>query len=181
MDFFDVISQRRSIRKYKDDPVPRDMIEQIMETARLAPSWHNNQCWRFIVVTDPESKEAVHDAVSDENPCKKGLKQAPVAILACASPEDSGRRDGKDYYLVDVGIALEHVCLAAKALGLGTCWIGVIDEKLLREKFGVPENFRVVAMTPLGYPDKDPSQRPRKDLSELAFREKWGSPLTDPR
>lgn len=177
MDFFEVIRERRSIRKYKDTPVSADVLEQILDAARLAPSWHNNQCWKFIIVSSGAGKERILPAVSDANPGKKSLAQAPVVILVCGCPEESGDKEGKSYYLTDVGIACEHLCLAARALGLGTCWIGAFNEEYLSREFGVPKSFRVVAVTPLGYPDQEPNPRPRKDLSEIVFFEEWGSLL----
>lgn len=177
MEFFEVIRERRSIRKYKDLPVAAETIEKILEAARMAPSWHNQQCWRFLVLTSATAREKLLDVVSDANPVKKGLHQAPVVIVICGCPEESSKRDGKEYYMADAAIAFEHICLAAKALGLGTCWIGGFDEGALKQILGIPETVRIVGMTPLGYPDQEPNPRPRKALSEIAFIEKWGSPL----
>lgn len=178
MDFFEVINERRSIRKYKDIPVPTESIVQILDAARLAPSWHNQQCWRFLVVTDPEKRERMVDVVSEVNPGRKGLQQAPALIVVCACPEESGVREGKEYYMADSAMAFEHICLAAKALGLGTCWIGGFSEDTLKGIVDIPEGVRVVGITPLGYPDQEPKPRPRKELAEIAFLEKWGEPIS---
>ena len=98
-DFFQVVRDRRSIRKYKSDAVPRELIDQVLEAARLAPSWHNLQCWRFLVLTEAVKKEAMLSAFPDENPGKKSLQQAPVVIVVCADPLESGREEGKDYFV----------------------------------------------------------------------------------
>ena len=173
MDLFQAIRDRRSIRKYKDTALEREKIEQVLEAARLAPSWKNLQCWRFLVLMDPGRKAALLSAFSDDNPGKKGLIQAPAAILVCADPAHSEASHGVEYYVADASIACQHICLAAHALGLGTCWMGSFDEADIKTKLQIPPNLRVVAVTPLGYPDQQPKPRPRKELSEIAFFERW--------
>jgi nitroreductase len=173
MDIFQVFRDRRSIRKYKDTPVEREKIEQVLEAARLAPSWKNMQCWRFLVLTKPELKEAVLSAFPDDNPGKKAIAMAPAVIVACGNPAESDVENGIDYFAVDVAIAFEHLCLAAHALGLGTCWMGWYDEALMRSKLNVPDGLKIVGITPLGYPDQEPKARPRKELGEIAFFDQW--------
>ncbi len=174
MDIFQVIRDRRSIRKYKDIPVEPEKIEQILDAARLAPSWKNMQCWRFLVLTDPARKESMLSAFAEDNPGKKAFLQAPVAIVICADPTESDLSHGIDYFVADAAIAFEHICLAAHAVGLGTCWMGLFDEAEMKLRLGIPDAVRVVGVTPLGYPDQEPKPRPRKPLSEIAFFEEWG-------
>lgn len=174
MEFFEVIRSRRSIRRYQDRPVEEEKLVEVLEAARLAPSWKNLQCWRFLVLTEAARVEAVLTALHPDNPGRRAIAQAPVAIVVCADPRESGSEEGKDYYLADAAIAFEHLCLAACALGLGTCWIGWFDEARLKNNLDVPEELRVVGITPLGYPDQEPKPRPRKELSEIAYREEWG-------
>lgn len=173
MDIFQVFSDRRSIRKYKDTPVEQEKIEQILDAARLAPSWKNTQCWRFLVLTDAAKREALLSVFSDDNPGRKAFMQAPVAIVVCGDPDESDVSHGIEYYIADVAIAFEHLCLAAHALGLGTCWMGLFDETELKKKLNIPKNMRVVGITPLGYPDQEPKPRPRKELPEIAFFDEW--------
>jgi nitroreductase len=173
MDIFEVISSRRSIRKYKDIPVEHVKIEHILNAARLAPSWKNLQCWRFLVLTDPEKRAALLGAFPEENPGKKAIATAPCLIVVCADPSESGVENGIEYYLCDTAIAFEHLCLAAQGIGLGTCWMGVYDEAVVKAGLGIPAQIRVVGITPLGYPDQEPRPRPRKELSQIAFFEKW--------
>lgn len=99
--------------------------------------------------------------------------QAPVAIVVCGDPDESDVSHGIEYYIADVAIAFEHLCLAAHALGLGTCWMGLFDETELKKKLNIPKNMRVVGITPLGYPDQEPKPRPRKELPEIAFFDEW--------
>jgi len=172
MEFFDVIKTRRSIRKYKSDPVSDEDIEYILNAARLAPSWKNQQSWRYIVVKD---KEKIKKISSARPQSQDWLSEAPVMIVACADPADSGHREGKDYYLVDIGISFEHLLLAARDRGLGTCWIGGFDEKTVKDAIGAPKNVRIVAYTPLGYPaEKKDEITDRKPPEKIIFYEKYG-------
>ncbi len=178
MDLYQVLQDRRSIRKYKSDPVPAEKLERILEAARIAPSWSNLQCWRFIVVEDETVKRALAESMPANNPARKAVGEtAPLVLVICADPAESGDQDDKDYYLLDAGLAMQQLMLAAHAEGLGTCWVAWFDEAQARKACLVPEQYRVVALTPLGFPDVSPSARPRKDLNEIAFSEKWGTPL----
>lgn len=176
MEFFDVVAARRSIRKYRETPVEKEKLLALLEAFRLAPSWKDLQCWRLIVVDTPAGKEKLLAAVPDSNPGKKGITSAPVVLILAANPADSGERDGQAYYLVDCGIALQNLVLAACAQGLGTCWMGIFEENMIKAGFDIPDPWRVVAVTPLGYPDQEPKPRPRKPLSELVFTGAWGKP-----
>lgn len=173
MDVFQVIQERRSIRKYKDTPVEMEKIEQILDAARLAPSWKNMQCWRFLVLTEADMRTKVLAGFPDDNPGKKAIAAAPVVIVACGNPAESDVENGIDYFVADVSIAFEHLCLAAHALGLGTCWMGWYDEGKIRHALDIPDDIRIVGITPLGYPDQEPKPRPRKQLSEIACFNRW--------
>jgi nitroreductase len=167
VEFMDVVRRRRSVRKYRPDPVPQATIDQVLEAARLAPSWANSQCWTFILVTDPKVKRRLAKAGND------WVEHAPAIIAVCAEPEKSGVKGDQQYYLLDVGIALEHLVLAATDQGLGTCWIGWFEEETARRALGVPGDVRVVALTPLGYPDEEPEARPRRSPDEIVRRDRW--------
>jgi nitroreductase len=161
MEFMNVIRERRSIRKYKSDPVPQEEVEYVLEAARLAPSWANTQCWKFVVVTDAATIQALSAAGNE------WLKHAPAIIVACANPTAPGTKGDQEYYMLDIGIAMEHLILAATDRGLGTCWIGAFDEGTVKSILDVPEEIRVVACTPLGYPDESPAPRDRKALEKI--------------
>ena len=167
MDFLELVHTRRSIRRFRPDPVPEAKLDRVLEAARLAPSWANGQCWTFVVVMEAKVKNALAAAGND------WIEGAPIIIAACADPTASGTKGDQSYYLVDVGIAMEHLVLAAAEEGLGTCWIGWFDERKARKALGVPDNIRVVATTPLGYPDEDPPARPRKSLGEMVRKNRW--------
>jgi nitroreductase len=135
----------------------------------LAPSWGNKYCSRFIVVKDVEIERKLAEA----SECA-WLSTAPVVVVACADPKSSGKRDGKSYYLVDVGISMDHLILAATEQGLGTCWVGWFDEKKARKALEVPKNLKIIAMTPIGYPDESPKPKVRKTLKEIISADQYG-------
>lgn len=177
MELYEALEDRRSIRKYTADPVSDETLQKLLCAAGIAPSWKNNQCWRFIVVREQSRKQKLAGSLPDGNPCKKAIAEAPVVLVLCADPQTSGRQDGKDYYLLDAGLAMQQLMLAAHAEGLGTCWVAWFDEAKARPACNIPEPYRVVALTPLGVPAHRPSPRPRKELEEIIFLEEWGNIL----
>jgi len=160
MEFYKTVYSRKSIRKYKPDLVPEDTVIKILDAARVAPSWANMQGVRYVVVRDPNKVKALIDAIG-----QKWTRDAPMFIVACIQERGSGKnKNGLKYFMLDVGIAFEHLILAATAEGLGTCWIGYFDEDGVKKALNIPKKFRVVAITPLGYPDGPP-----KDIDRLAL------------
>jgi len=180
MEVLQAIKTRRSIRKYKTTPIDDKTIELILEAARWAPSWKNTQCWRFIVVRDAEIKSKLAGTLSEHNPSTDAIKKAPVVIVACAELGKSGYHQDKigtdkgDWFMFDVALAMQNLVLAAHSLGLGTVYVGLFDAKKLASILGVPEGFCVVCMTPLGYPDEEPEPKPRRELCESVFYDKYG-------
>lgn len=170
MDLFEAIRTRRSIRLYKDKPVEEAKLGRILEAARLAPSASNRQPWKFIVITDAEVKEKLRSAYDRE-----WFISAPIIIVACAFPANAWfRRDKKEYWQVDVAIAMQHLVLAARAEGLGTCWVAAFDEKEAKKALGIPKDVQVVVMTPLGYPAEEKGVvTDRKPLAELISYNHW--------
>jgi nitroreductase len=174
MNFLEIAQTRRSLRTYLPTPVEQEKLEYILECARLAPSWKNLQCWRFIVVENLEKRQALTNAFAETNPGRKALIQAPLIIVLCAVRAESEVWEEKDFMMLDAGLAMEHLILAAAEQGLGTCWQGLFSEEMVRETLGVPEDVRVIAMTPLGYPAESRRPRPRKDLQQIVFKGAWG-------
>lgn len=168
----DPINNRRSIRKFRSEAVDPKLLEQVLEAARRAPSWKNMQTWELIVVTSQEKRDEVANTM-EGNPAQKAISQAPVLIIVCADPTRSGVMNGKEYYMTDVGIVMDHMMLEAASLELGTVFVGLFDESKIRTIFSIPDQYRIVAMTPLGYPEKTPDPRPRKDIDEMIHRESW--------
>lgn len=163
MDLFEAIRTRRSIRAYKPDALPKALIEKVLDAARLAPSAANRQPWRFFVITDPAKRVALKVAYSRE-----WFLNAPAVVVACAEPGKAWRRsDGVNYASVDVAIAFDHLTLAARAEGLGTCWIGAFKPAELRAVLGLPAELEPVAMTPLGWPAEELKPTERRKLDEV--------------
>jgi len=181
MELLEAIRTRRSIRRYKSTPVDDKTIELVLEAARWAPSWKNTQCWRFIVVRDNNIKSQLANITTFNNPSTDAIRNAPVVIVACAELGKSGYSDGQqasdkgDWYMFDVALAMQNLVLAAHSLGLGTVYNGLIDAKKAATILNVPAGFCVVSLTPLGYPDQEPAPRPRKELAQIAFYDKFGS------
>jgi nitroreductase len=182
MEVFEAIKKRRSIRAYKSTPVDQNTLDKILEAGRLAPSWANTQSWRFVVVQDPSVKSQLADAAAaPESRNNKVIKQAPVVIAACAELNKAGVREGKAvtdkegyWYMFDAGITLQNMVLEAMELGIGTLYIGAFDSKKAGVFLGVPEGYTCVAILPLGHADEAPEARARKELSEIAFKNKFG-------
>lgn len=167
----DIIEKRKSIRSYKPQEVSEEDLNYVLEAFRKAPSAKNLQPWKLIVVRD---RKKINDlAVACNN--QTFLTQAPVLIVACALEEEAyGKMGGyMNSFPVDIGIAMEHLILAATEKGLGTCWIGAFNEKLVKDVLDIPDNVRVVALTPLGYSAKEGRLRSRKSLSGIVCYDRY--------
>ncbi len=189
MEVLDAINARRSIRRFKSTPVEDEKVEMILEAARRAPSWANSQCWRFIVVRDAEMRNRLADTAfsvggGHPNMATEAMRVVSVAIVACAELGRAGFShkeprepvtDKGDWFMFDTALAMQNMVLAATAFGLGTVYTGAFDSVEAGKVLGVPEGYKVVSMTPLGYPDEDPKPRPRKELDEIVFRERFGA------
>ena len=182
MEVLEAIRTRRSIRKYKADAVDGKALETVLEAARWAPSWANTQCWRFIVVRDDSTKNKLADTLNETNPARDAIRTAPVVIVAGAELGRAGFKEGKtttdkgDWFMFDVALAMQNLVLAAHLVGLATVYVGLFDAREAARILGVPPGNCVVAMTPLGYPGEAKEPRPRKELSEIVFTERWGAP-----
>jgi nitroreductase len=189
MDVLEAIKNRRSIRRYKADHIDDDTVLRILEAAHWAPSWGNTQSWRFIVIRETATKARVADTVMKvkidnewvENAASGALKQAPVLLVVCAEMGKAGYghdgtpvTDKGDWFMFDIGLSMQNLLLAAHALGLGTVIVGGFDARAAARILEVPEGFQVVAMTPLGIPAVKGQVSPRKSISDVIYREKFG-------
>jgi nitroreductase len=193
MDLFEAIKSRRTIRRFTADPIDDKKIEAILEAGRWAPSWANTQCCRFIVIREVETKNRIAEGLINIvevegggaiNPAAKGLVAAPVIIVVCAQTGLSGFRHGGggdpatdkgDWFMFDAGLAVENMSLAAHAQGLGTVVVGAFNALQVEKLLGVPAGYRAVALMPVGVPAREAKAPPRKELSELFSRERWGN------
>ncbi len=159
MSLIDSILTRRSIRRYEKKDIPEEMLAQILEAGRQAPSAVNKQPIRFVVVRDNELKKRFSSL-----PFNQFIEDAPAVIIGCADVDSL--LTGK-WAVVDVAIAMENMALAAWALGGGSCWIGAFDEEKVKELLKIPSKWKVVALLTLGYPAEQPKQRKKKPIEEL--------------
>ncbi|MCL1943442.1 MAG: nitroreductase family protein [Candidatus Azobacteroides sp.] len=170
MDFLKLTTKRSSVRDFTSEPVEQEKIECILEAARMSPSASNLQPWVFVVIREEPGRKKLQSCYD-----RDWFKTAPVYIVVCGDHSQSWKRkDGKDYCNIDSAIAAEHICLAATALGLGSCWVCNFDLRKCKEEFGLPEHLEPVVFIPIGYP-KDQSvfenkNRKRNPLSEIV---KW--------
>lgn len=174
--FRELVRSRRSIRRYLDKPVEREKILTCIEAARLAPSADNVQPWRFLIIDDPKLKAQYAKKVfSGIYSISNFAKKAPVLILILARLDIIANRIGKQiqniqFYLLDIGIAGEHVVLQAQELGLRTCWIGWFNIRRARKLLKIPRKYKIVSMLAMGYSEKRPSkEKKRKKLEEIAW------------
>ena len=200
MDTFEAIGRRRSIRRFKPDPVDRGLITQVLEAARLAPSGSNVQPWKFVVVRSSRKRNLLCEAAYGQSM----FREAPVVVVALGDRKIFKKHLRRGKELVDIGavdasvmetvgkvyaargkdpaavdrtilancmIAVDHLTLAATSLGLGSCWVMLMKVDEVARVLQIPDHMFPVAMVPIGYADQDPPQRPRYLLEEIAFDE----------
>jgi nitroreductase len=176
--FMDVIKGRRSVRKYQEKDVPEEILQELLEAVRWSPSWANTQCWEVVVVKDRSVKEKLQE-VFPVNPAVKAIGQAPVVLAICGKLGSSGIYKGQvttkfgDWFMFDLGIATQSLCLAAHERGLGTVIAGYFDHDKAKKVLEVPEGYELVALIPLGYPAHEPSAPKRREISEFTHYEKF--------
>lgn len=168
------------MRSYRPDPIPEETLHTVLEAVRWSPSWANTQCWEVVVVRDTEIKRLLTETLSSTNPARKGIMQAPITLVLVGIKERAGFKRGEtatdkgDWYMFDCGIAMQNLCLAAHAEGLGTVIVGLFDAAKAAEILRVPSDRAVVAMTPLGYPATAPSPPKRKEMETFVLYEGYG-------
>lgn len=168
-EFMQLVNNRYSCRKYADTPLDRNDIEEVLNAARLAPSACNKQPWKFAVITTPEKRAIIHECYSRE-----WIKNIPVFIIALGHHSTAWHRpdDNKDHTDVDLSIAIEHICLAAAAKGLGTCWICNFDVEKFSKSFDFGDGYEPIAIIPIGLPEsQDIPKKTRKELDEIVIWE----------
>jgi coenzyme F420-0:L-glutamate ligase/coenzyme F420-1:gamma-L-glutamate ligase len=204
-DFLEVIKQRRSIRKYKKDPIPQEVIHRILEAAVYAPSAHNAQPWRFIVVTDQGQKEGLADAMANvwlaelerdhipKNVVQKALEasirrftSAPLLVLCCFTMDDMDtypdverQRNERDLAVQSLAASIQNLLLAAHSKGLGACWFcaPAFCKTAVRQTLKIPCSVEPQALITLGYPAEKPVSPERYPSDTVAFFNSWGIPL----
>jgi len=173
MDVFEAIKGRRSIRAFRDINIPDDVVKQLIEAARWAPSAGNIQPWEFIIVRDPEIKHALAEAALGQF----FIEEAPVVIVVCAdenrSAQGYGVRGRTLYCIQDTAAAIQNIHLAAYSMGLGTCWVGAFREDEVKRILGIPFGIRPVAIIPVGYPAEKPRYVGRRPLESMIHYDRF--------
>jgi len=200
MDEFKAIRTRRSIRRYKPDPISNKDIERVLEAAHWAPSAANLQPWEFIVIKESSIRKSIQELVEEnkeltvriqEEPWKTGfsvyttewISVAPVHIVVCADPEKTApHAAGEETYKYATGAAIQNLMLAAHGLGLGTCWLTMFDKNKLRALLGIPKKIDVIGVITIGYPIEVPevpeitkSYGGTPRLEKVVYYEKYGA------
>ncbi len=178
MELYEAIRGRRSVRRYKPDPVPDEVLDRLLDAAQWAPSWAHTQCTEVVLARTDAVKRALQATLPERNPAFRAMVQAPVVAAFCGRTGRAGFKKGEpatprgDWLLFDVALAMENFMLAAHAEGLATVCIGLFDAARAAQAINAPGDVDVVALTPLGYPDQEPNVPPRKERAAFA---RWES------
>jgi nitroreductase len=184
MELKEAILNRRSIRKFTDYYVTDEEIKEIMEAARWAPSWSNTQAWTFVIIRDKSIIEQISGTFSKINPARQCAGTASALIAACARKGLSGCRGGTEltslnnWFMFDLGLAVQNLCLRAHDLGLATVIVGFLDHQNCKRILTVPKEQEVVAIIPIGKPDEsDRVAPPRKTIDSMTYLNEFGKPF----
>lgn len=173
MNMLKAIKKRRSIRRFLREDIPEEVVMELLDAMRWAPSAGNLQPWEFVVVRDKRIKRRVAEAAYKQ----MFIAEAPVVIVVCANPSRSATRYGDRginlYCLQDTAAATQNLHLAAVEMNLGTCWVGAFDEDHVARAIGAPRGIRPVAIVPVGRPAERPPPRPRRSLEEIVHRDRF--------
>ncbi len=202
-EFSTIVQQRRSIRKYQPTPIPKTLVWKVLTAASQAPSAHNAQSYRFLLLENPQLKRRLADAMaeawatdleSDGQTIDADKRQeradrfanAPVLILACTTsveglpsyPDERRRGCVRDLAVQSLGAALENLFLAATAVGLGGCWYAApcFCKAVVREQLNIPQEVEPQAFVVLGYAAEQPSVPSKKGFRDVCFVDEWGNP-----
>lgn len=179
MDALECIKTRRSIRKYASTPVEFEKVGEILEAGKSAPSAGNIQDWKFVLITEDDTKKQVAEACLQQY----WMETAPIHIVVCVQPEKSerfyGERGRKVYSIQNCAAAVENMLLAANAQNLGSCWVSAFNDDMLRTAVNIPGNIIPQAVVTIGYADEAPATPPKLTIENVVFIEKWGSRIRD--
>jgi nitroreductase len=173
MELYDVINNRRSIRKYLSEPVEQEKLDRIWQAIQVAPTACNYQPFRFLLVQSDDLRNRIEEVLRMGSDGKGKMSmhwvmKAPHVVIGLGNKQTAWKRfDGTPSHVIDVAIAMEHLVLAAANEGLGTCWVCAYNQESLHEVLGLTPEWEAVALTPLGYPNHVPKDIPRKAIGDL--------------
>ncbi len=174
MELKEAVMARRSIRKYQQKDVPLQLVAEILETARFAPSAGNAQNWRLVIVTDKKKKSEIADICCSQH----WMSSAPVLIAVCNASKKLTtlyKESGKMFSTQNCAIIASYIQLLAAEKGLGTCWVGAFDHDKLHRLLNVEDDASVEAVLTMGYPDEEKPAHVRNDFVNFCYFDKWGS------
>lgn len=172
-EFMQIIKNRRSVRKFEDKEVEKEKLDQVLEAVQWSQSWANTQCWEVIVIREQKVKDQLQETMAKGNPATNTIVQAPVLLALCAKLQSSGYYKEQvttkfgDWFMFDIGLATQNICLAAHALGLGSVVVGLFDHDKAEEVLQVPQGYELVTIIPLGYPAKTPKTPERRAIEDF--------------
>lgn len=175
----EAIVERRSVRKYEEKDISEETLKKVLEAVKWAPSWANTQVWEVVVVRDQAVKERLQETIAPKNPATKAIVNAPVVLAMCAKLKSSGYYNGQvttkfgDWFMFDLGLATQNLCLTAHDLGLGTVIVGLFDQDKAAGVLGVPDGYELAALIPMGYPAKSSSPPKRREVEEFTHYDKF--------
>ncbi|MCD6153934.1 MAG: nitroreductase family protein [Syntrophobacterales bacterium] len=184
MELQKAIMERKSVRKFSEYYVTDEEIKTVLEAARWAPSWANTQPWKFIVVRDRDLIERVTGTYAENNPATKCSLAASALIIGCAKTGVSGYKDKlqttkfSEWFMFDLGMAVQNLCLKSYELGLGTVVVGLLDHDKCKKILLVPDDYEAVISIPVGRPatvKKD--HTPRNELKDFVYENRFGNPF----
>jgi nitroreductase len=180
MDFYDVVKTRKSVKKFKDTPIDTNKLDRMVNAAMMSPSWKNNNSYKFIIVHDKTKLEQISKSIMNkDDSAAKSILEAPMTAIVVADPASSGEVESKEYYLVDSAIAMEHFILSATNEGYGTCWIAALDEDIIKNALSIPQNYKVVALTPIGETSESKEHNEKKDVRDFVFLNSWDNSYSE--
>ncbi|MCK4496840.1 MAG: nitroreductase family protein [Candidatus Aenigmarchaeota archaeon] len=174
MQTMECIRERRSVRDYKPDPIPEEIVKEIIEAATHAPSSGNVQDWEFIIIRNLETKTKIAAAAWEQD----FIARAPVVLVVCSDLDRIsaayGTRGETLYSIQNTSAAIQNLLLAAWEKEVGSCWVGAFNESTLRDILVLPTNIRPLAIITLGYPAEVSKKPKRRDIKEVLHMERWG-------
>lgn len=176
-DIMDIIRNRRSVRVFQEKDISATTVHGVLEAVQWSPSWANTQCWEVVVVRNPEIKTELSKVLASKNPATRSVENAPVVLVLCGRLGESGYYKGEvttkfgDWFMFDLGIACQSICLAAHDRGLGTVVVGLFDHNAAARLLKTPKGVEVVALIPMGYPARVPSPPARKAIEAFTHAE----------
>jgi len=178
-----IIKDRRSVRRFHEKNISHEQINEILSAAQWAQSWGNSQCWEIILIDANTQKEKLTQILRKKNPALKAINSAPIVIALCAHIEKSGyyKKEQitkfKNWFMYDLGILTQNICLTAHSLGLGSVVIGAFDHEKAKEILNIPKQFEIVSLLPIGYPAHLPPAPKRRDKDDFTHYNCFNNPF----